>query len=60
MFLSSYVDGGPMSPQPDPPIVRNTVEARGGVTGNNVRYVLVISLTAVIIAFAVVWFLFLR
>jgi hypothetical protein len=36
-------------------IVESTTEARGGVTGNNVRYVLVFSTIAVIILFAVAY-----
>ena len=39
------------------PIVTKT-EARQGVTGHNVRYVLVFGLAAVIIAFAVVYFIY--
>jgi hypothetical protein len=36
----------------------SAVEARGGVTGHNVRYVLVISIAGVVIAFGVLWFFF--
>jgi hypothetical protein len=42
------------------PLVKNTVGARGGVTGHNVRYVLAMSLAGVVIAFAVLWFYFFR
>lgn len=38
-------------------IVESTTEARAAVTGQNVRYVLVISTLAVIVLFAVVYFL---
>jgi len=38
-------------------IVESTTEARGAVTGHNVRYVLVISTVAVIVVFAVAYFL---
>ena len=38
-------------------IVESTTEARAAVTGHNVRYVLVISTLAVIVLFAVVYFL---
>ena len=38
-------------------IVESTTEARGAVTGHNVRYVLVISTLSVIVLFAVVYFL---
>jgi hypothetical protein len=37
------------------PVVRNTTEARQGVTGHNVRYVLLIGTTAVIVLFAALW-----
>ena len=37
-------------------IVESTTEARAAVTGHNVRYVLVISTLAVIVLFAVVYF----
>jgi hypothetical protein len=33
--------------------VLSTTEARGGVTGHNVRYVLVVSLLAVVVAFTI-------
>ena len=36
-------------------IVENTTEARAGVTGHNVRYVLVISTLAVIVLFAIAY-----
>jgi len=38
-------------------IVESTTEARAAVTGHNVRYVLVISTLAIIVLFAVVYFL---
>lgn len=38
-------------------IVESTTEARAAVTGQNVRYVLVISTLATIMLFAVVYFL---
>jgi len=38
-------------------IVESTTEARGAVTGHNVRYVLVFSTLAVIVLFAVVYFM---
>ena len=41
-------------------IVESTTEARQGVTGNNVRYVLVWSIGGVIVAFVIVCFLFFR
>ncbi len=37
-------------------VVESTTEARAGVTGHNVRYVLVIGTLAVIVLFAVVYF----
>jgi hypothetical protein len=41
-------------------IVETTTEARQGVTGHNVRYVLVWSTCGVIVAFVIVYFLFFR
>lgn len=35
----------------DKPIVKNTNEARGGVTGHGVRYMLLVGVCVVIIAF---------
>jgi len=39
-------------------IERNTVEGRQGVTGHNVRYVLVIGTASVIVLLAAVWLWF--
>jgi hypothetical protein len=41
-----------------PPMKKNTIRARGGVTGHNVRYVLAFGLTGIIIAFTVIALLF--
>jgi hypothetical protein len=41
-------------------IIETTTEARQGVTGHNVRYVLVWSTGGVIVAFVIVYFLFFR
>ena len=41
-------------------IVDSTTEARQGVSGNNVCYVLVWSIGGVIVAFVIVYFLFFR
>jgi hypothetical protein len=38
------------------PTVKTTTEARQGVTGHNVRYVLGLGLAGVVLAFVVVWF----
>jgi hypothetical protein len=46
------------SPGSDTTIVKSKNEARQGVTGHNVRYVLWISVAAVIILFAIVWFVY--
>ena len=40
---------------PRQPIVESTVEARQAVTGHGVRYVLLISLGAVVLLFAILW-----
>lgn len=37
------------------PVVKSTTAARQGVTGHNVRYVLLIGTTAVIVIFAALW-----
>jgi hypothetical protein len=42
----------------DPRVVKSTTEAREGVTGHNVRYVLIVSLVGVLIAFGAVWLYF--
>ena len=42
------------------PVERNTVEVRQGVTGHNVRYVLVVGTASVVVLFAVVWLWFFR
>ena len=42
-------------PSNDPPVAKSTTDARQGVTGHNVRYVLAISVVAAIIAVGVVW-----
>lgn len=54
--MSSYQDR-PVSdrPQSDERTVVSTQQARQGVTGHNVRYVLGIGIAAVIIAFAVLY-----
>jgi hypothetical protein len=56
MSMSSYQDR-PVSdhPQSDERIVVPTQQARQGVTGHNVRYVLGIGIAAVIVAFAVLY-----
>lgn len=41
-------------------IVETATEARQGVTGHNVRYVLVWSTAGVIVVFGIVYFLFFR
>jgi hypothetical protein len=37
------------------PVVRTTTQAREGVTGHGVRYVLMISTAAVVVLFAAIW-----
>ena len=36
-------------------VVRTTTQAREGVTGHGVRYVLVISTAAIVVVFAALW-----
>jgi hypothetical protein len=44
--------------EPEQPPVVSTREARQGVTGHNVRYVLGFGLAALIIAFGIIWLIF--
>ena len=37
------------------PVVKTATEAREGVTGHNVRYVLMISTAAIVVIFAGLW-----
>ena len=39
----------------DRPVIEDTTAARGAVTGHNARYVLLISLAAIVMAFAVIY-----
>jgi hypothetical protein len=43
---------------PDTPVFESTTEARQGVTGHNVRYVLLFGLGGVILAFALIYAVF--
>jgi hypothetical protein len=43
-----------MAGQKDAPTIETTTEARGGVTGQNVRYVLAFGMAGVIIAFLII------
>ena len=40
---------------PETPVVRTTTQAREGVTGHGVRYVLTISTAATIVIFGALW-----
>ena len=42
------------------PVVRTTTQAREGVTGHGVRYVLTISTVAVIVIFSALWLFYFR
>jgi hypothetical protein len=44
-----------MDQKPDAPIIKNTNEARQAVTGQHVRYVLIVSSIGAIIALGVIW-----
>jgi len=46
----------PNSPSPSPRPVKTTNEARQGITGQNVRTVLIMGTLAVIVIFALLWF----
>jgi hypothetical protein len=48
----------PAGRTPERPVVESEVEARQGVTGHNVRYVLGYGLVGVVIAFIVVYFIY--
>jgi hypothetical protein len=43
---------------PEIPVVRTTTQAREGVTGHGVRYVLMISTAAVVVIFAALWLVY--
>jgi hypothetical protein len=43
-----------MADKKDTHVIETTTEARGGVTGHNVRYVLAFGLAGVIIAFLII------
>ncbi len=47
----------PSAPSPDRPVVETEVQARQGVTGHNVRYVLGYGLAGIIVAFVVLYLL---
>ena len=40
---------------PETPVVLTTTQAREGVTGHGVRYVLVISTAAIVVIFGALW-----
>ena len=42
------------------PVVKTAIEARDGVTGHGVRYVLMISTALVIVIFAALWLFYFR
>jgi hypothetical protein len=42
----------------DQRIVKSATDAREGVTGHNVRYVLIVSVVGVILAFGALWLYF--
>ncbi len=45
-----------MSPADEKPVIKPTNEARQGVTGHNVRWVLGLSVLAVVVLLAGLWF----
>jgi len=47
-----------MAQHPDKPVLETTTEARAGVTGHNVRNVLLFGLGGVIVAFAAIFWYF--
>jgi hypothetical protein len=42
------------------PVVKSTTQARQGVTGHNVRYVLFVGTALAIVALGILWFAFFR
>ena len=42
----------------NPRIIKSATEAREGVTGHNVRYVLIVSLSGIVLLFAGLWLYF--
>jgi hypothetical protein len=48
----------PGAASPDRPVIENEVQARQGVTGHNVRYVLAYGIVGVVIAFAIIYLLY--
>jgi hypothetical protein len=60
LHLSHLESGAPMPERHGEQIVETATEARQGVTGNNVRYVLVWSIGSVILVFVIIYFLFFR
>ena len=46
------------APGSERPVVETPTQARAGVTGHNVRYVLMFSLGAVVLAFALIYAVF--
>lgn len=50
----------PMPERHDEQIVETGTQARQGVTGHNVRYMLTFGIGGVILAFAIIYFLFFR
>jgi hypothetical protein len=49
----------PGGPQVDRPVVETELEARQGVTGHNVRYVLAYGIVGTVIAFIIIYLLYL-
>jgi hypothetical protein len=48
----------PAGATPDRPVVEDDVQARQGVTGHNVRYVLAYGLIGVVIAFVIIYLMY--
>ena len=57
-FYASTEGAKAMSERRDERIVETETEARAGVTGHNVRYVLALGLGGVIVAFTIICFVF--
>ena len=48
----------PGGAQPERPVIENEVQARQGVTGHNVRYVLAYGIIGVVIAFTIIYLIY--
>lgn len=60
VFFNSNTKGKPMEKQENGRIVETAVEARGAERGPTIRNVLVMSMALLILAFAIIYFIFFK